>query len=402
MEFKYTARSVQGQIQKGTIEAVSKTEAVGALHERNLIILELLEVGSEPFFSKPITLFQRVKPKEIVVFSRQLATLFAARISLLESLRALGRQTTNRYFSQVIFDIANEVEGGSLFSIALGKYPKIFSSFFVNMVRSGEVSGGLYEALEYLADYLEKQYYLNSKIRGAMIYPAFIFFGFIVVGILMIIMVVPQLASFLQEAGQEIPLATKMLIWTAGVLTNWWWLLVLLVISLIVGVSVLLRKSPATRDYLDYLKLKIPIFRKIFSDIYVARMADNLSTLIHGGLPILQALQISAEVVGNAVFRNILLEAQKNVRIGNSISFCFERHKEIPPMVTQMVATGEKTGRIEEILKKLSTFYTKEVDAMVANLSQLIEPVLIIVLGIGVAFMIASILIPIYNIASGM
>lgn len=402
MEFKYTGRTREGQIQKGSIDAGSKKEAVSALQNRNLIILDLIEGERPTVLTQQITLFQRVRGKEMVAFSRQLSTLFSARIPLLEALRVLARQTSNKYFSQIIFGVANEVEAGSLLSKALAKYPKVFSQFFVNMIRSGEVSGGLDKALNYLADYLEKQYYLNSKIRGAMGYPAFILGAFILIGVLMMILVVPQLTSFLVETGQELPLPTKILIGTSNLIMGWGWLMLIIVVGLIVGCAVAINRLPEARRMLDLAKIKTPIFGKIFTGIYLARLTDNLSTLIQGGLPILQALQVAADVVGNVVYQKIIMEAKENVRIGSTISSCFYNYPEIPPMVTQMVATGEQTGSVDDILRKLSSFYTKEVDAMVATLSQMIEPVLIVILGGAVAVLVASILIPIYNIAAGM
>lgn len=403
MQFIYTARSKEGQIQKGTIEAQTKREAIAALQARNLIILDVFEEVTRTVLTQQITIFQRVKSKEMVAFSRQLSTLFSARIPLLEALRALARQSENKYFSQIIFEISNQVEAGSLFSKAISQYPKVFSQFFINMIKSGEVSGGLDRSLNYLADYLEKQYYLNSKIRGAMAYPAFIFGAFIIIGVLMMILVVPQLTTFLQETGQELPLPTKMLIATSGFIRGWGGLVMLIVIiGLIVGSVFAVNQIPEVRRLLDSLKIKAPVFGKIFKGIYISRLTDNLSTLIQGGLPILQALQVSADVVGNVIYKSIVMEAKENVRIGNTISSCFINYPEIPPMVTQMVATGEQTGSLDEILKKMSVFYTKEVDAMAGTLSQMIEPVLILILGAGVAILVASILIPIYNIASGM
>jgi len=402
MDFIYSARTKEGQPQKGTIKANTKDEAIIALQNRNLIVLEIKQRGEMPILSHEITIFQRVSNKDMVSFSRQLATLFSARIPLVEALRVLARQTKNKYFNQIIFEVANEVENGSLFSRAIGKYPKVFSQFFIDMIRSGELSGGLDKALNYLADYLEKQYYLNSKIKGALAYPIFILGGFIIVGILMMVLVVPQLTSFLAETSQELPLPTKILIGTSGILMNWGWLIAIIFVLAIVAAIFFVNRSAEGRRIFDLIKIKSPVIGKIFTDIYLARFTDNLSTLIQGGLPILQALQVTGDVVGNVIYKEIIMEAKESIRTGNAISACFEKYEEIPPMVTQMIATGEQTGSVDEILKKLSSFYTKELDAMVGTLSQLIEPVLILILGAGVAILVASILIPIYNIASGM
>src|SRR4030042_4767241 len=390
MEFKYTGRTRDGEIKKGSMEASSKKEAVVLLQNRNLIILDLVEGERRTVLTAQITIFQRVKGKEMVAFSRQLSTLFSARIPLLESLRVLAKQTENKYFSQIIYEVANDVEAGTLLSKAMAKYPKVFSAFFINMIRSGEVSGGLDQALNYLADYLENQYYLNSKIRGAMAYPAFILSAFVVIGALMMILVVPQLTSFLVETGQEMPLPTKMLISASNLLITWGWLFLLIFIGLVCGIILSASRVPKARYYFDSVKIKAPIFGKIFKGIYLARLTDNLSTLIQGGLPILQALQVAADVVGNVVYRKIIMEAKENVRIGNTISSCFFNYSEIPPMVTQMIATGEQNGSAYNIFKKLSSFYTKEVDAMVNSLAQIIEPVLIVLLGGAVAILVSS------------
>ena len=403
MEFKYTGRSKQNQIQSGVIESPSKRDALASLQERGLIVLELVDTGSASVLSRQIVLFRRVKTKEIVVFSRQLATLFSARIPLLESLRTLGRQSENSYFKKVIFEIAGEVEGGSLFSDALAKHPKVFSSFFIQMIKSAEVSGGLDRSLAYLADYLEKQYYLNSKIRGAMIYPAFILCVFLIVGVVIMIVVMPQLTSFLTEASQELPLPTKILVWISSFLRSWGWLFLLVIIGSVFGITMLVNRSTTARYYYDLIKLKLPVFGKTYRGIYLSRITDNLSTLIQGGLPILQALQITGDVVGNVIYKDIINESRENVRIGNMMSASLEKHPEyIPSMVTQMIYTGEKSGSVDEILKKLSAFYTQEVDAMMNNLSQMIEPVLIVVLGLAVAWLVVSILVPIYNIVGSM
>jgi len=315
---------------------------------------------------------------------------------------ALARQSDNLYFRQIISEVASDIEGGSIFSKALANHPKVFDDFFVNMIRSGEVSGTLENTLLYLADYLERQHYLNSKVKNAMVYPAFILFGFLVIGVLMMVMVIPNLTKILEESGQELPLATKAIIGLSDFLRNWGWLLLVILFGGAGYIAYLFKNSIAFRHYWHGLKIKIPILGKIFKKIYISRLADNLSTLITGGISILQALQVSADVVGNLVFRDIILEAKDQVRAGGTISGSFEKYPEIPNLVVQMIATGEQAGALDDILKKMSSYYSKEIDTTVDTLSQLIEPILIVVLGIGVAFLVAGILMPIYNIAGGM
>ncbi len=402
MEFKYTVKNKDGALLSGVAEANDAAVAIDALQKRGFIILKLEPVNSTPLFAKQFKILQRVKSKELVNFTRQLSTLFSAKVPLLKSLMALARQSDNLYFRQIISEVASDIEGGSIFSKALANHPKVFDDFFVNMIRSGEVSGTLENTLLYLADYLERQHYLNSKVKNAMVYPAFILFGFLVIGVLMMVMVIPNLTKILEESGQELPLATKAIIGLSDFLRNWGWLLLVILFGGAGYIAYLFKNSIAFRHYWHGLKIKIPILGKIFKKIYISRLADNLSTLITGGISILQALQVSADVVGNLVFRDIILEAKDQVRAGGTISGSFEKYPEIPNLVVQMIATGEQAGALDDILKKMSSYYSKEIDTTVDTLSQLIEPILIVVLGIGVAFLVAGILMPIYNIAGGM
>ena len=402
MEFKYTVKNKDGALLSGVAEANDAAVAIDALQKRGFIILKLEPVNSTPLFAKQFKILQRVKSKELVNFTRQLSTLFSAKVPLLKSLMALARQSDNLYFRQIISEVASDIEGGSIFSKALANHPKVFDDFFVNMIRSGEVSGTLENTLLYLADYLERQHYLNSKVKNAMVYPAFILFGFLVIGVLMMVMVIPNLTKILEESGQELPLATKAIIGLSDFLRNWGWLLLVILFGGAGYIAYLFKNSIAFRHYWHGLKIKIPILGKIFKKIYISRLADNLSTLITGGISILQALQVSADVVGNLVFRDIILEAKDQVRAGGTISGSFEKYPQIPNLVVQMIATGEQAGALDDILKKMSSYYSKEIDTTVDTLSQLIEPILIVVLGIGVAFLVAGILMPIYNIAGGM
>jgi len=403
MEFNYTVKTKQGETQSSVIEANNSRAALEALQARNLIVLSLEPSTKMPFFAKRLPIFERVKAKDIVIFTRQLATLVSAQVPLLVALQALAKQTESEHFRNVILEVSADVEGGLVLSRALGKHPKVFSIFVVNMIKPGEASGNLENALNYLADYLEKQQYLISRVKNAMTYPAFILAAFSIVGALMMIMVVPKLTAFLEEAGKELPPLTKMIVGFSVFLKGWWWLLLLILVGGGWYVYHLVQNSTAARYRWDELKLKMPIFgKRIFQKIYVARIAENLSTLIQGGLSILQALQVTADVVGNVVYQNIVNEAKEEVRVGSTLSGSLVKHKEIPPLVVQMIATGEQTGSLDMILKKLSQFYSREIDSTVDNLSQLIEPLLIFLIGGAIAVLMVAILMPIYNIAGGM
>jgi type IV pilus assembly protein PilC len=399
MQFTYIARDKNGEIHTGKIKAYSQEEAVAAIQKSGLILISCQSAEHLPLWMTNIKIFQRVKGKDIVNFSRELATLFSAKVSLVESLRVLSRQQDNSYFSDVLAQVASDVEAGTMLSRALAKHLKIFSVLYVNIVKTGEVSGNLENSLNYLADHLEKQYYLASKVRGAMIYPAFISAGFIVVAVLMLIFVIPNLTGILKESGQELPWSTKAIIFLSDALKSWGWLVFLVFAGIVTG-AVYYRRTPEGKTMFDKVFLKIPVFGKVLKKFYLARFSENLSTLIKGGLPILQALQTAGDVVGNDVYRNLIFEAKDEVKVGNSISSVFRRYEEIPVMMTQMIYTGEKTGQLDMVLQKLSRFYSVEVDNIVTNISALIEPVLIVFLGVGVAILLMAILMPIYNMGN--
>lgn len=401
MKFNYQTRTKSGEIQTGVIEAGSQESAIDILQQRELLVVSMEEFSSIPIYSRSLKFFQKIKTKEITIFYRQLAVLFEANISPLESLRILGEQMKNQLFKEVIFEIDKDIKGGETLSQAMGKHPKVFSSFYVNVVGAGESTGKLHEVLRYLADHAEREYALNSKVRGAFIYPGVIFSLFVAVGALMMIYVVPQLTSMLTETGTALPFATKILIWTSNFLKKWILLVILFVIGAVIG---FLKFSKTEKGILiiDTAKLKIPIFKNIFQKIYLARFAENFKTLLVGGLPILRALEITAKVIDNKVYENIINEAREKVKVGETITSAFSGYpKQISPMVTQMIGVGEKTAQLDVILEKIALFYQREVDGAVNNMAQLIEPIMILVLGGAVAFLVASILMPIYNISSG-
>ncbi|MFH1671235.1 MAG: type II secretion system F family protein [Candidatus Portnoybacteria bacterium] len=397
MKFSYIVRTKDGQLQQGTIEASNKTAALNTLQDRQLIIVKLVSLERAPFFAKDIKIFQRIKRKDIFLFFRQMAILVDADVPLVESLKILGQQFENEHFRGVIVKMANEIDSGSSFSQALAEHPKAFSSFAINLIKTGEVSGRLKETLDYLADHLEKEYYLISKVRGAMAYPGFILGAFVIAGVLIMTMVIPNLTQILLEADQDLPLSTKVVIWSSNFIRDFGWLLLLI----FVGIVVLLIRYNRTKEgkaQIDEIKLKIPIFGKILQKTYLARLADNLGVLVKGGVSIIESLDISGEVVGNAVFKKIISQARDDVKVGKTISSAFDNHKEIPPLFNQMIRTGEKTGKLDLILGKLSTFYGKEVENIVNNLTQIIEPALLIVLAFGVAILVFSVFMPIYNL----
>ncbi len=402
MKFNYQARTKQGEIQTGTVEAGTQEAAIETLQRHELVVVFLEKISEIPFYARSLKFLQRIKAKELTIFYRQLAILFEANVSPLDSLRILAEQTKNPIFKELIFEIEKDVKGGEPLSSAMAKHSKVFSSFYVNVVRAGEASGKLHEVLKYLADHAEREYTLTRKVRGAFIYPIAIFSLFIIVAVLMMIYVVPQLSSMLEEIGGELPVTTKILIGASKFLRSWFWLVILLFIGLIVGLIRFVRTERGGLIW-DSFKLRIPVFKRLFRNIYLARFAENFRTLLIGGISILKALDITASVIGNKIYEKIIKEAREKVRVGESISSAFTNYpKEISPMVIQMIAVGEEAAQLDTILEKIAIFYQQDVDGITNNMSQLIEPIMILILGLGVGFLVSSILMPIYNIASSL
>ena len=397
--FDYKAKDREGNTISGAVEASSETLASDLLEERNLIVLKLLERKKVTLFKTSLGFLKRVTRKEVVIFSRQLAVMISANVPIVRALRILIKQTESVTFKIIISEITDEVEGGAKFSQVLSKYPQAFDDFFVYMVRSGETTGKLDETLNYLADQKEKDYDLMSRIRGAMIYPAFIIAGLLIVGVVMMIFVIPKLTAILEESGAELPITTRMLIGTSNILVNWWWALILGVGLIALGYKLYYR-TPSGKRNVDLVKLKIPIFGGIYQRIYLTRFARSFSTLLVSGIPLARALEIVADVVGNEIYKDLTLKTIKEVEDGNSISTVYAKNKTVPVMLTQMMSVGEQTGKLDKILEKLSDFYAKELESLINNLISLIEPMIIALLGAAVAMLVVSILLPLYNLST--
>ncbi len=399
MLLNYKAKNSKNEIIEGIIEAPTEETAVELIEEKGYEVFSLEERKKESLLHIELDFLERVKTKDLVVFSRQLSVMVSANLPLVQSLRILVKQTTNPLFKKAISEIADDVEGGEKLSQSLSHYPKIFSNFFVAMVRSGETSGRLDEVLNYLAEEQEKDYDLISKIKGAMIYPIFIVSGLLVVGAVMMVFVIPKLTDVLKESGGELPLSTRLLIGTSDFMKNYWYILVVIILAIFFGLRFYLKTSGGKHNW-DFLRLKLPVFGKLFKRIYMVRMSRSLATLMTGGVPLTQALEIVSDVVGNSVFQDILGKTIKEVRDGRPMTSVFGASKDMPIMFSQMISVGEQTGKLTVILDKLADFYSREVDNIVTNLVSLLEPIIMVVLGIAVGIMVAAIIMPMYNMAS--
>lgn len=398
MKFEYKARNKEGDVKTGMVVAADQVRAEQLLSENGLIIVSL-EQREDNIFEKLNPFGKSVSNKDIVLFSRQLATLISARVPIIQALRILEDQLTNKYLLQVVRDLITSVENGESLSLAMTKHPKVFGTVYISLVKSGEVSGSLDKALTYLADQLEKDYELKSKVKGALTYPTFVVSALVIVGILMFKFVLPKLTSVLEEQGGTLPIVSIWLIGFTKFFDKFWWLVLLLLASAVLFGRFYI-STTAGRYHWDRMKIQLPIVGDIFKKIYLARFSRNLSTLVVGGIPIIKALQIISEVINNVIYRDIVLETVNDISNGKSISDGLSKHPEFPNIVTQMVRVGEQTAQLDDILAKLAAFYEKEVDAKVATLTTLLEPIIMIILGIGVGILVAGILLPIYNLAS--
>jgi len=398
MKFAYKARNKEGQLKSGEVVAADQVRAEQLLAENGLVIISL-EEKQDDILERLNPFGHSVANKDIVLFSRQLATLISARVPIIQSLRILQDQITNKYLLSIISDLITSVENGESLSLAMSKHPNVFGNVFVSLVKSGEVSGSLDKSLGYLADQLEKDYELRGKVKGAMTYPIFVISALFIVGGLMFKFVLPNLTSVLKEQGGQLPPVSVFLISFTDFFNQYWWVFALVLAGGILGIRFYIG-TPTGRHQWDLIKIRAPIIGDIFQKIYLARFARNLSTLVVGGIPIIKALEIVSEIINNVIYRDILLHAVTEIQNGKSISEGLANHKEFPILVTQMVRVGEQTAQLDEILAKVAAFYEKEVDAKVSTLTTLLEPLIMILLGLGVGMLVAGVLLPIYNLAS--
>ena len=398
MLFKYKTVDTTGASKEGNIEAVNKDLAISALQRRGLIVVSIKGEDEKKLLDRNI--FEHIPLKDIVIMSRQIATPFEAQVSALKAFSLLAGNTENPLLAKLLNQVVDDVQAGFPISGALAKHPDAFSTFYVNMVKAGEESGKLTQTFNYLADYLDRQYALTSKTRNALIYPAFVVFTFIVVMSLMFTIVIPKLTQIIQESGQEIPVYTKVVIAVSNFFVNYG--IFVLIFLVIAGLYVFrLSRTEDGKTYLDNLKLSAPLFGKVFQKLYLARLSDNLETMLSSGIPIVRSIEITGAVVGNKVYEKILKDSEEAVKAGSSLSQSLERHEHIPPLLVSMIRVGEETGSLTQILKTLSSFYKREVDDAVDTLVGFIEPIMIVALGLGVGILLASVLLPIYNIAGG-
>jgi type II secretory pathway component PulF len=399
MKFKFKARTKEGEIKRGDIEAINREAATELLQKSDLVPINIREVKHSESMSGVIErLTSSVSQKDLLLFYRQLSTLVGAKIPIAPALRTIHNQTENAQLRIVVTEVAADVEDGLSISESFAKHENVFTTLAVSMIRAGEVSGNLQGAIDFVAESAEQNYQLKSKIRGALMYPIFVISVALVIGFITMTWILPKLTAVIKDLDVEIPWYTQLMIRIGDFMQAYWWAVLIAIMGFIAAGIYYIRSEDGKKEW-DRIKLRIPVVGDLFQYVYITRFAENLSVLLKGGIPIVRALIVVSDVVDNIVYKNIILKAAQDVKVGGDINAEFFRHEAFPPMVSSMIKIGEETGRLSDILEDIARFYNAEVDQITRNLSSIIEPILIVVLGMGVGVLVFSVLLPIYNIA---
>ena len=401
MLFKYKAVDEKGINKEGEIDAANRDMAISGLQRRGLVIVSIFDAEKKKSIFE-LSVFESVKVKDVVILSRQMATVLEAQVSALKIFTMLAGNVENKFLGKKLNQISDDIQSGVSISGALGKHPDVFSDFYVNMVKTGEETGRLTQTFAHMADYLDRQYALTSKTRNALIYPAFVIATFFIVMVLMLTVVIPKISSIILSSGQELPLYTKIVIGLSDFVIHYGFIFAIFII--LGGIFIWrMTKSEAGKTFLDKNRLKVPALGDMFKKLFLSRIADNLETMLSAGVPIVKSLEITAAVVGSKVYQEMMKSVIEDVRAGSSLSASFEKHPgEVPGIMVQMIKVGEETGSLGNILKTLGEFYKREVDNAIDTLVGLIEPFMIVFLGLGVGILLVSVLGPIYNMVGGM
>jgi len=398
--YRYKAKNKTGEVVAGEVEASSALLAAKLVRQRGLVVFSIIPITQNPL-DLIAKLRNRITFADLSIFTRQLATMINAGLPLTEALLILRAQSKSS-LQKVVTQVLADVEGGVALSAAMAKYPKIFSPSYVALVRSGEVGGLLDDVLVRLADNMEKEQEFRGKVKGALIYPAIIVAGMFIVGLIMMIFVIPRLLSLYTEFGTkiELPIPTKVLIFVSGLLSKFWPIFLGIVGAIVYGFG-LYRKTPKGRRKTDELIFKIPIWGELQRQVILTELARTLSLMVGAGVSILESLQISSEVVPNVIISDALQDVAKQVEKGFPVAYSFAKHPDAFPFIlSQMISVGEETGKMDEVLSKVSHIFEVESDQKVKALTSAIEPVIMIFLGLGVGFLVVAIILPIYNLTT--
>jgi type IV pilus assembly protein PilC len=398
--FKYEAVNNQGIWKRGVLEAATLQQAAQELKESGLWVKKLTDPQTS-LLKREISLGgPKVKNDHFTVFCRQLSTMYQAGVSMVEAIRILSIQTSSKPFRKILSEISEEMKKGTQFSVACAEYPTVFTGVFVNMVRAGEASGNLDEMLQRLATFFEKEYYTREKVKSAMIYPIIMGIVMLFVIIFMMIFVIPKYVSTFEDMGMELPLPTKIVITLSEFIQSYWYL--------VIGgaflpniVLKLIGKTKRGRYRLDYIKLKLPVFGQLWHKQAIARFSRTFSSLFAAAIPMMQALSIVSNVVGNDAIGRLIAESRDSVRGGNPLAEPFEKSWLFPPMVVQMISIGEKSGSLDSMMEKVADFYEADVDAMADRLKSMLEPLMILAISGVVGGIVMAILLPTFKMMEG-
>ena len=397
MKYIYQARDKQGKMETGTVEASTKEAAALLLQKYNVFVTSIKEESPAIFRTENIDFLNKVSKKDLAIFSRQLSVMLQSRVPVTQSLKSLAVQIKNPVFKEKIMKISQLVEEGQPLSEAFSAFPEIFNTFYTSLIKTGEASGKISESLLYLSDHLEREDDIMSQIRGAMIYPAFVITVLIAVIILVIVFVVPRLVDLLKQTTTKPPVFTVMMINFYIFLENFGWIVFVGLFFLILFIIYYFTTKEGKKRY-DVWSLKIPFIGDFLKKIYLVRFAENISTLIAAGLSINNALKITADTVNNFQYKQILSETNERVSEGERMSAVLIKYPQyVPPFVVQMIQVGEETGKLDRNLMEIVNFYNKEVKRAVETFTALLEPILIVFLGIVVALMAISVIEPLYG-----
>ncbi len=399
--FTYVARDKTGRQIEETAEASSKDALLEELRGRGLFVSSVSEQKTVSRAKSKgmgqITLFQgRVKLRELAIFYRQFATMINAGVSLIRCLDVLEQQTSSYRLKQVIREISGEIEGGASLSRAMAQYPTVFSQLATGLVRAGEIGGVLDETLGRLAIFVEKDLELRRRVKSAMTYPILVLFFATGIVLLLTTYILPQFMQLFEDLGVEedkFPAPTLLMMHLSDFLIQKWWLAILIVVGMVAAFN-RLRATKTGKRYLDIIALKVPVFGSLIHKIAIARFSRTLATLLGSGVPILQAMETTAGTISNDLISDAVLAARANIRQGDTIADPLAASRQFPPMVVQMVAIGEETGQLDDMLEKVAEFYEAEVDATIASLAAAIEPLMIVMLGVIVGFIVISMFLP--------
>lgn len=397
--FHYKARNEKGQMVDGLVESSSEGAAARLLRDKKLFVIEVVAVEKHRSLSGLFGRLRRVSFNEVVNFTQQLSTMIIAGLSLPESLTILRGQTTNPVFASLLDDVSAQIIAGGNLADALSKYPRYFSPIYVSLIRAGEASGTLDKVLARLAETLEAERDFRGKVSGAMVYPVIILLGMTVVIFIMMTVVVPKLTELYKDFGTTLPPSTQFLISLSSFFVRFWWLIGVGIIGFVIGFG-RFRKTPVGERIVDTLILKIPLFGPLKRKVILVEFTRTLAMLIGSGIHILEGLRILKNSLDNVLFRNAVADAANRVEKGFPLGESFSQHEIFPPIVSQMMKVGEETGKLDDTLTKISRYFQTESERLVKGLTTAIEPIIMVILGVGVGFIVISVITPIYNLTS--